>query len=279
MVSFLKKPCNIVLWEKHVETPTLTKRQCGCANSLLTYCSLLIIVPATKLIIDPATKLKWMRWCMQKRRFLQKHLKILPRTGGPWAQKQNCAELGYCCRTCPPLALNFFWQVAEKYKKFCSVFGGNLNRGLREFREFFICKQWVFWKVKCPQELGILFFETCNVMPLMLCTVGVFKNEMPAGVGHFVFWKETFGLSSLLDVVPFKAMFWAQKFFADCNMNQYCELVSDKQAGAVATPSTIQDKMVASQLLVPETSSLRNNTNCHMHPKTFPYKLDFHTDN
>jgi hypothetical protein len=62
-------------------------------------------------------------------------------------------------------------------------------------------------------------------------------------------------------------------------MNQYCELVSDKQAGAVATPSTIQDKMVASQLLVPETSSLRNNTNCHMHPKTFPYKLDFHTDN
>jgi hypothetical protein len=29
-------------------------------------------------------------------------------------------------------------------------------------------------------------------------------------------------------------------------MNQYCELVSDKQAGAVATPSTIQDKMAAS---------------------------------
>jgi hypothetical protein len=28
-------------------------------------------------------------------------------------------------------------------------------------------------------------------------------------------------------------------------MNQYCELVSDKQAGAVATPSTIQDKMAA----------------------------------
>jgi hypothetical protein len=35
-------------WEKHVETPTLTKRQCGCANSLLTYCSLLIIVESAK---------------------------------------------------------------------------------------------------------------------------------------------------------------------------------------------------------------------------------------
>lgn len=106
---------------------------------------------------------------MQKRRFLQKHLKILPRTGEPWAQKQISAQLGYCCRTCPPLALNFFWQVAKNYKKFCSVFGDNLNRA-----EFFICKQWVFWKVKCLQELGILFFETCNVMPLMLCLLGIY---------------------------------------------------------------------------------------------------------
>lgn len=106
---------------------------------------------------------------MQKRRFLHKHLKILPRTGEPSsAQKKNSAELGYCCRTCPPLALNFFWQIMKNYKKFCSVFGGNLNRA-----EFFICKQWVFWKVKCPQELGILFFETCNVMPLMLCLLGL----------------------------------------------------------------------------------------------------------
>jgi hypothetical protein len=48
MVSFLKKPCKTVLWEKHVETPTLTKRQCGCANSLSTYCSLLIIVESAK---------------------------------------------------------------------------------------------------------------------------------------------------------------------------------------------------------------------------------------
>jgi hypothetical protein len=40
--------------------------------------------------------------------------------------------------------------------------------------------------------------------------------------------------------------FEPKSFFADCKMNHYCELVSDKQAGAVATPSTIQDKMAAS---------------------------------
>jgi hypothetical protein len=48
MVSFLKKPCKTVLWEKHVETPTLTKRQCGCAIHYQLIVVYLFIVESAK---------------------------------------------------------------------------------------------------------------------------------------------------------------------------------------------------------------------------------------